>query len=240
MRTLHLYDQKGLLKPETRTSAGYRLYGEKELLRLQQVLFYKELDFSLEKIKNILDNPSFDLIKALESHKSALAARKSRITTLIATINKTISNLKVGTMLSHDELYEGLPKEQAETYREEAIKKYGQEEVERSENYLRSLGKGGFEALKADSEAIRKRLFILKNQDPESNVVQEEISRHYQNIRQFWGTQFLEDKQADAYKGLGELYLQDERFTLIEGKPQSEFAAFLCKAMCFYAETSLK
>ncbi len=240
VRTLHLYDQNGLLKPETRTSAGYRLYGEKELLRLQQILFYKELDFPLQEIKNILDNPSFNLIKALESHKEALAARRSRITTLLATIDKTILNLKGNTMLSHEELYKGLPKEQAKTYRKEAIEKYGQEQIEHSENSLRSLGKDGFEELKAESGEIWLTLFSLREQSPESDEVQEQIARHYNSIRKFWGTQFLEDKQADAYEGLGNLYLQDERFTTIEGKSQPEFAAFLNKAMSFYARSSLK
>ena len=62
VRTLHLYDEIGLLKPSVRTSAGYRLYGERELLRLQQVLFYKELDFSLQEIAAILDHPEFDVV----------------------------------------------------------------------------------------------------------------------------------------------------------------------------------
>jgi DNA-binding transcriptional MerR regulator len=141
VHTLYLYDENGLLKPTTRNPAGYRLYGEKELSRLQQILFYKELDFPLQDIKSILDSPSFDLIKALKEHKAALTSRKSRITILIATINKTISNLKGGTMLIVEELYEGLPKEQAEAYKKEAIKKYGKKQVENSENSLGTLGK---------------------------------------------------------------------------------------------------
>ncbi|MBA4145294.1 MAG: MerR family transcriptional regulator, partial [Cytophaga sp.] len=73
VRTLHLYDEIGLLKPSTRTEARYRLYGENELLRLQQILFYKELGISLEEIRSILDDPEFDLLQALESHKVALS-----------------------------------------------------------------------------------------------------------------------------------------------------------------------
>ena len=76
VRTLHLYDKMGLLKPSVRTEARYRLYGEKELLRLQQILFYRELDIPLKDIQTILDDPEFDLLKALEAHKKALLARK--------------------------------------------------------------------------------------------------------------------------------------------------------------------
>src|SRR5580693_1755938 len=79
VRTLHLYDQIGLLKPSVRTRAGYRQYGEPELLRLQQILFYRELDFPLKEIAEILNDPDFDLIRALAGHKQALSARRDRL-----------------------------------------------------------------------------------------------------------------------------------------------------------------
>ena len=87
---LTLVRQIGLLKPSVRTEARYRLYGEKELLRLQQILFYKELDFPIKEIACILDDPDFDVIQALEGHKKALKARKNRIANLLVTIDKTI------------------------------------------------------------------------------------------------------------------------------------------------------
>lgn len=89
VRTLHYYDQIGLLKPLIRTEAKYRFYGREELLRLQQILFYKELDFPLKEICEIMDNPEFDLLVALSNHKVALKAKQSRIKTLIDTVNKT-------------------------------------------------------------------------------------------------------------------------------------------------------
>ncbi len=92
VRTLHLYDEMGLLKPATRTEARYRMYGEKELLRLQQILFYRELDFELREIKEILDNGEFDLLTSLQNQKQSLKAKQNRIFTLIQTIDKTIKN----------------------------------------------------------------------------------------------------------------------------------------------------
>ncbi len=94
VRTLHHYDQLGLLKPSLRTEARYRLYGEKELLRLQQILLYKELDFSLQEIGDILDKADFDLLEALQSHKTALQSRRDRLGVLLTTIDKTIQKLK--------------------------------------------------------------------------------------------------------------------------------------------------
>lgn len=240
VRTLHLYDEQGLLKPAIRTEARYRMYGEAELLRLQQILFYKELDFSLHTIGEILNDPHFDLIQALESHKLALHRRQERIQALLATLDKTIHHLKTEQMLSHEELYEGFPKETAESYRKEAMTKYGTAEVEKSENHLRSLGKEGFQKLKAEMEDIAAKLNALRQEDPQSAVVQQQIARHYHNIRGFWGTSNSPDLQAEAYAGLGDLYVADERFTMVDGKANPEYAQFLQKAMRYFAETQLK
>lgn len=240
VRTLHLYDQNGLLKPAIRTEARYRMYGEAELLRLQQILFYKELDFSLQAIQDILNDPHFDLIQALESHKQALHSRQERIQTLVATIDTTIHRLKTKQMLSHEELYEGLPKETASTYRNEAITKYGAETVETSEKHLRSLGKEGFQQLKAEMEDIAGKLTAMMQEDPHSAIVQQQIARHYHNIRGFWGTVQSPDLQAEAYAGLGDLYVADERFTMVDGKANPEYAQFLQKAMQYFADTQLK
>ena len=240
VRTLHLYDQKGLLKPSVRTEAGYRMYGEKELLRLQQILFYKELDFSLEAIKDLLKKPNFDLLQALEGHKIALQARKDRMNNLLLTIDKTMLKLKGEIMLTHEDLYEGFPKEKAEAYRKEAIAAYGEEQVKHSENHLLAVGKKGFEALKAEQQDIVQNLLSLMNKDPKSADIQRQIARHYDNIRQFWGTAGTANLQAEAYCGLGELYVNDERFTMVDNKPNPDFAQFMRDAMHFLAETNLK
>jgi DNA-binding transcriptional MerR regulator len=231
VRTLHLYDELGLLKPSVRTEAKYRLYGQQELLRLQQILFYKELDIPLQEIRDILDDPDFDLIKALEGHRSALKKRRERLGALLSTIDKTIYKLKGGKM-KDEELYEGLPKEKADAWRSEAIEKYGEEAVLRSEKSLKSLGKDGLEALKAESEAIRNDLVSLVNTDPYGQQVQELIARHYATIEKYWGRA----PGAEGYRGLAQLYVNDERFTLVNGKPNREYALFMQKAMDYYAE----
>src|SRR5512136_2331510 len=87
VRTLHHYDHIGLLAPSARTAAGYRLYGAADLLRLQQILFFKELDLPLDEIQDILDDPDFDQIEALESHKRLLRERADRLARLLMTID---------------------------------------------------------------------------------------------------------------------------------------------------------
>ncbi|MBD2755849.1 MerR family transcriptional regulator [Spirosoma validum] len=239
VRTLHHYDRLGLLKPSVRTEARYRLYGQNELIRLQQILFYKELDFSLEEIFHILEDPNFNLLTALESHKQALEARQDRLATLLKTIDKTISTLKGDrVMLTNEELYEGFPKGQE--YRQEAIDKYGAKTVEDSEQKLRQLDKAGFEQLKADQQDIAQTLAGMVNLDPASAIVQQQIARHYQNIRGFWGESVCQSKNmAEAYKGLAKLYIDDPRFTSQNGQANPDYAHFLNKAMVHFSDTQL-
>jgi DNA-binding transcriptional MerR regulator len=240
IRTLHLYDKMGLLKPLIRTASRYRIYGEKELLRLQQILFYKELDFPLKEIARILNDPDFELVTALESHKAGLLIRKDRINTLLHTITKTIKNLKNKTMENYEELYDGLPREQAVAYRNQAIEKWGEDVVERSEQALKEMSKLNLKQLKADQKAIMKALQSLAKERPEGDRVQEEIGRHYANIRGFWGVSDPTDLKAETYKGLAELYVTDERYLSQDGKQYPEFAGFMRRAMIHFAENKLK
>lgn len=240
VRTLHHYDNIGLLKPLVRTEAMYRLYGESELLRLQQILFYRELGFTLKEIALILDAKDYDVVKALRSHKQSINAEIERMKTLQKTIDTTIKNLKNRKVMKNpEELYEGFNKETAQKYRAEASAKYGEEMVAKSEKHLMSLGKKDFKKLQSDFEACNTALFALKDIDPTSDKVQVLVAQHYQYIRQFWGTAGSEDKQAEAYAGLGQLYVDDERFSKVDGVPQPAFAKFLQKAMAYFAKQNL-
>lgn len=241
VRTLHYYDKIGLLKPLNRTEAGYRYYGEQELFRLQQILFYKELDFPLKEIQELLDDPDFNLIDALKKHKSALKNRQERISTLLVTIDRTIKHIKEEKIMSKpDMLYEGLSTEMGTTHRQKAMEEYGQETVEHAEKELMKLGKEGFQKLQVEFEQVNMQLFEFHKENPESEQVQALIAQHYLLIRKFWGTSRKEDKQGEAYAGLGTLYLSDERYTMMDGKAQPKFAMFLKQAMEHFAETQLQ
>ena len=241
VRTLHYYDRLGLLKPAVRTEARYRLYGEQEQLRLQQILFFKELDFALSEIQSLLEDPDFNLLAALEQHKQALQARQQRLATLLVTLDNTIAHVKGdNVMLTNEELYAGFPKEQAETYRREASDKYGPEVVAEAENKVRQLGKEGFAALKAEQESISQTLLGMMHLAPASEEVQQQISRHFANIQAFWGPSVgAGGKLAEAYKGLAQLYLDDPRYTTHHGQSSPGYANFLSEAMIHFADTKL-
>ncbi len=137
-------------------------------------------------------------------------------------------------------LYENFP--EGQEYRKTAIQKYGKAEVEQSERAIQKLGKQGFQKLQSDFEKVNIKLFELKNQNPQSEEVQLLVSKHYQIIRQFWGTSHKSDGQAAAYAGLGTLYVEDERFLqniLKEKTELPKFALFLQQAMDFFAKTNL-
>jgi DNA-binding transcriptional MerR regulator len=235
VRTLHLYDEIGLLKPSVRSEKNYRYYGKPETLRLQQILFYKELGMPLKDIAAILDDPGFDGVRALENHRKLLEQKKEQLSTMIRTIDKTIDHLKNKTMLSTEELYEGLPKEQVAAWRQEAKEKWG-DATEQSELHLRKKSKEEFEALKEQAKVNWIRLISLSNEDPRSEQVQAEIRVHYELIREFWATAESPERQADAYSGLGDLYVSDERYTTVNGKPNPAFAQFMNEAMKHFAK----
>lgn len=236
VRTLHHYDQLGLLVPSGRTDAGYRLYGQDELLRLQQILFYREMDLPLESIAAILDDASFDMVAALRQHRAVLEERRDRTCLLLETIDKTIQKLTGGNdMITHEELYAGFPKEYAESWRSEAIDRWGKETIEQSEKALRQLSKEQIEALKQEGAAITSGLADLMHLPVTDPAVQTLIDKHYHHILQWWGRKEGEEA-LDAYRGLSNLYLMDTRYTLVNGTPDLAFTAFITKAMLHYAD----
>nr|WP_255552914.1 TipAS antibiotic-recognition domain-containing protein [Longitalea arenae] len=138
-------------------------------------------------------------------------------------------------MLQPEELYEGFPPETVESWQRLAVEKWG-DAVERSRKHLLQKTKQEFKALQHAASLNWQKLFSMRHEDPANEQTQKEIAVHYELIREFWGTAGITDKQAAAYAGLGDLYIADERYTMIEGKPQPEFAQFMQQAMKFFAE----
>ena len=116
-RTLHYYDEIGLLKPSRVGDNGYRYYGDEALLRLQQILLYRELDMPLEDIKKIMGRRSFDVLTALESHKEQLSKRIAQMERLITTVDDTILYMKGKKEMSEKQLFEPFSEEQQAEYR---------------------------------------------------------------------------------------------------------------------------
>ncbi|HOG45327.1 MAG TPA: MerR family transcriptional regulator [Anaerolineae bacterium] len=234
VRMLHHYDQIGLLRPSARTAAGYRLYEEQDLLRLQQILFFKELDLPLGEIGRILDDPGFDQLRALEQHRQLLQQRMVRLTRLLNTIDRTIIKLTEDSMaLSDEELYEGFAKEQIERYQREAREMYDPALVAEAERRVRRMSKEQWQALKAEGDEVTRGLAALADRDPSDPEVQALIARHYAWLEHFY------TPTAEVYRGLGRLYVEHPEFRATYDRYRPGLAAFMCAAMAYYADTVL-
>ena len=104
-RTLRYYDEINLLKPKRVNSSGYRIYGQKEVDRLQQILFFRELDVDLETILSIMNDPNFDQLNALEQHYKHLVQKRSRLDTLIKTVKNTIAHEKGDIQMKNEDKF---------------------------------------------------------------------------------------------------------------------------------------
>ncbi|WP_325199819.1 MerR family transcriptional regulator [Oscillibacter sp.] len=236
-RTLRWYDQKGLLKPRRTTGAGYRLYGPREVDRLQNILFYKELGLELEAVRELLDAPGFDRLAALQSHLAELEARRRRLDALILTVEKTIDEAKGGRPMTDQEKFEAFKRRAVEAneeqYGEEIRRKYGREAVEGANAKLLSMTEeehGQWKALEAEilsalAAAVRGR------EDPAGAEGQRIAELHRRWLSYTW-TAYT----PQAHRGLAELYTADERFTAYYDKEVSGCAAFLRDAVRAYTE----
>jgi DNA-binding transcriptional MerR regulator len=234
VRTLHHYDQIGLLEPSARTRAGYRLYLEPALLRLQQILFYKELDVPLDKIREILDDPAFDQVEALTQHRQQLQARAERLTHLLNTIDRTIKHLTEEEMpLTDAELYEGFTPEQIDELKREVGERYDPERVAEANRRVSRMSKTEWQAVRAEGDTISREMAALMDRDPGDAEVQTLMARQHAWIENFY------EAPAELFRGLGELYAGDPRFRETYDKYAEGLADFLRAAMAHYAEHSL-
>jgi DNA-binding transcriptional MerR regulator len=230
VRTLHHYDRIGLLHPSERSQAGYRLYGERDLLRLQQILFYRELDVPLGRIREILDGESFDLLRALTEHRALLEARGRRIASLIDTIDRTTARLRGEvTMRSDEELYEGFPKEKVDEWKAEAEARWGDAYVE-SDRRVRSWSKEKLAAVRAEGEGITSELSGLMDRGPLDPSVQALAGRFYEHLRHYY------EPSPEVFAGLGRMYVDHPDFRARFEALRPGLAAFLRDAMAAYAE----
>ena len=234
VRTLHHYDHIGLLTPSSRTEAGYRLYAEEDLLRLQQILFFKELDFPLGEIRSILDDPGFDQVAALQNHRRLLQKRAERLTSLLKTIDKTIRKLTEDDMtLTDAELYEGFSQEQVERYRREARERWG-DVVEESEGRVRAMSRAQWQAVKEEGDQVTRALAALMDRAPGDPEVQGYIARHHAWIEHFYPA------PAEVYRGLGQGYVEHEEFRKFYDQYRPGLAGFMQAAMACYADHELE
>lgn len=233
-RTLRYYDEIGLLRPAKINSSGYRIYGQKEVDRLQQILFYREMGVELEKIKQILNEPSFDAAKALKEHRKNLLAKRNQIDCLLQNIEKTLNKIERGIEMSDKEKFEGFKKQMIEEnekkYGKEIREKYGEETVEASNAKLLNMTPEQYEELTQLQETMYETLKeAMKIGDPKGELAQKAADLHRQWLMFFWP-----EYSKEAHAGLAQMYVDDERFKEHYEKIQPGATEFLRDAIHVY------
>jgi DNA-binding transcriptional MerR regulator len=228
VRTLHYYDELGLLKPKSRTANGYRYYDDEAIVQLQQIMFFRELGFGLNEIKKILADPGFDVIEALQSHRTLLSKKAERIDELLATIDKTIKNLKGEKNMPIKEYYEGFSDEQIEKYRREVRERWGEKTLEDSEARIIDMGKEKFKALQDEGGAIFKAISDNMSKGYDSKEVQGLVAEWRNWLENF------SHYSEEAVLGLGQSYSQCPDFIKFFSKYNCNLPEFLTKAIEYY------
>jgi len=238
VRTLHWYDKIGLLKPSFYGANNYRYYEEKQMLRLQQILFFRELAFNLDDIQKLLSQNDFDNIKALYAHRKVLEEDIFRKKSLITTIDKTIQHLRGKQVMNDEELYYGfdikLPK--SDTYTciaqgtpaEKMLAHFKKDEVVWTEQE--------WSEFKNEVDLLDKAIaqLILQGLKPDSSEVQKLIHRHYELQENFFNL------TKDAYLALIQMYEDDNgTIKMFFEAYHPTMQEFMCKAMRFYADQNL-
>lgn len=230
VRTLHHYDDIGLLHPSNITESGYRLYSQKDLQVLQQILFFKELDFPLKQIKTIISNPSYNQEEALRLQRNMLLNKREHIDSMLQTIDKTINDMKGEGNMSNKERFSFTNVDFTNNpYEQEARELWGNKVVDESKNQFKKL-KQDDSKLGEEFDSLYKELAEVRDQSPKSKQAQILIGKWYGYLNK------IGNYSLDAFKGLGQMYVADERFTENIDQYGEGLAQFMCEAMSVYAD----
>jgi DNA-binding transcriptional MerR regulator len=235
-RTLRYYDEKGLLSPRRISSNGYRVYGQKEVDLLQQILFFRELGVPLDEIKNIVSSKDYDGIAALQSHLAALKAKKEQIEFLITNVEKTIAAKKGEITMSDKEKFAGFKQkmidENEKRYGKEIREKYGNDTVDASNAKLLGLTEEQYEQAQELSRQIRAFLKEAFEQgDPSSELAQKVCALHKEWLGFYWNAY-----SKEAHLGLAQTYVDDPRFKEYYDAIAEGCAQFLRDAIKIYCQ----
>ena len=226
VRTLHHYHGIGLLLPALVGDNGYRYYGTAELVRLQQILFFRELEFPLARIRRLLDDPAFDAAAAYRDHRRLLVARRGQLDRLIATLDDELILEGDDDMTTSDTpMYGRFTETEMEALRAEARARWGETDAWRqSEALTRDMGPADFQRTNAEMATIMEALVRAMPEGTAAPAVQEQIGRY-----RAWLGQFAPVDEVFGY--WADMYVDDDRFAETFRQYHPDLPVFLRDAM---------
>jgi DNA-binding transcriptional MerR regulator len=229
-RTLHYYDEIGLLKPTTVDMNRYRYYHEEEVLRLQQILFFREMDFTLDDIKKMMDRPDFNLIDAMKAHRAALQQRVGRLNKLILTLDQTILHLNGEIEMPTQDLFTGFDEETQEAYAEEAARRWDAEKVQASNQQWKQYSGEKKAAILDEGNTIHEALLAQMEKGYESDEVQEIVGRWYEYLHIFF------EPSLEIFREIGQGYEEDTKFAAFYEQLHPDMPGFFRRAIEYYCD----
>ena len=232
-RTLRHYDAIGLLTPARRSDGGLRWYGQPELLRLQQILLLRGLGLGLDAVREVLARrSSTSTVDVLARHREQLLHEQARLGRLVATVEHTIASIEEGQDMAPQQIFEGF---EHDPYEPEARERYGDEVVDAARERVRGWSADDAERARTGYARVHEGLARLRDEgapvdDPR---VQELVREHHETTCLFW------TPDRDAYRGLAQTYVDDERFRQSIGGGDDALVEYLRDAMGVYADTRL-
>ncbi|MDO5690151.1 MAG: MerR family transcriptional regulator [Tissierellia bacterium] len=239
VRTLHHYDQIGLLMPDRDPDNGYRVYSDEDLDRLQQILFFKACGFPLAQIKKLIDHPDFDRFEAFKMQKKALLHERNRIEGMIGLLERTMRSMRGGEILKREEKFEGFDFT-SNPYEEEARMRWGDQGINQANEYLERIGDEGKRELGNQMNEIFRMLSAVRHEDPASDAAQNAVKKLYVFFNQDFGNGYSHGYTPESFGNLGQMYVDDPRFTESIDRFGEGLASFLAKAMGIFAANHRK
>lgn len=240
VRALHHYDEIGLLKPGHVGANGYRYYGRDELLRLQQILFHRELGLPLEEIRQVLDDPGFDRVAALRAHRVRLMAEARRYRALVKTLDATLAELEGETDVDEKAMYRGFDAHRQAEHEAWLRERYGdqiQVRIEEAKAQFDGWSQADFDRSQAEFAGLEDELAAAMSHGlPANSDAVKPITRR---IHGWIGRSWNREVTAVAFRGLADVYEANPGFRERYEAKAKGLTEYLAAAVKAFADTEL-
>jgi DNA-binding transcriptional MerR regulator len=233
VRTLHHYDELGLLSPSERSETGYRLYSYDDLARLQEILIWRALGFSLAEIRSLLDDPGYDPVSALERQRELVGREIDRLGAVAAAVDAALAAHRNGTPIEETKMFDGF---EPALYEDEARERWGRTEAyQESTRRSQAYGENEWLQIRRESEQIVRELVdLMRAGSPADGPAARALAERHRDHISRW---FYPCSPA-MHRGLAEMYVADERFTRTYEREAEGLAAYFHDAIVANADAS--